>query len=188
MPKSSNRRVQQYYPDENRTRAILEAFDLALLEPDEQHRLWGYRWILDIRGVKHPCEAENSIWAHFTVYTLWWYDNALQYDHLTSRYRDGPEAERQTIRQWLERGARLSELPYKAEVSGDLAWRRLDPWDERWLTEVKKKRSHLLFSSRLSLEEHLREAIQTMDAERERDALCKQLPEREKSPLPGMRL
>ncbi|MFC3651310.1 hypothetical protein ACFONN_07130 [Dyella humi] len=188
MPKLSNHRAKQYFPDENRTRTLLEAFDLALLEPDEQHRLWGYRWILDIRGVKHPCEAENSIWAHFSVYTLWWYDNALQYDHLTSRYRNGTEVERQTIRDWVERGAQASELPYKAEVSGDLAWRRLEPWDERWLAEVKKKHGHPLFLSARSLEDHLREAIQVIDAERERDALREQLPLGDKSASLGMRI
>lgn len=188
MPKSSNHRNQYHFPDETRTRAILEAFDLKLLEPDEQLRLWGYRWILDIRGVKHPCEAENSIWAHFSVYTLWWYDNALQYDHLTSCYRDGTDAESQTIREWVERGARASELPYKAEVSGDMAWRRLDPWDERWLAEVKNKQNHPLFLSARSLEDHLRDAIQAMDAERERDALDEHLSEDCKSALQGRRL
>jgi hypothetical protein len=176
MPKSSSHRAQHHFPNEARTRAILGEFDVALLEPNEQYRHWGIRFVMNIKGVEHICKTESDVWPHFKSYMLWWFRNAAHYDQVTHHYRHGTDVERQAIRDWIVRGARMNEMPGKMNVSEDEEWKRLDPWDERWLAKIRTGKGHPLFLSSRSLEVLLPDAIQAIDAEREKKALDGRLP------------
>ncbi|BDU18604.1 hypothetical protein DYGSA30_00610 [Dyella sp. GSA-30] len=188
MSKSSSRRSLPKFPDDVRTRAVVGEFGVGLLEPDEWHKHWGYRWVLDVCGVQHPCENENDIWCHFEMYMIWWYDNCIQYDYLTIRYREGDDAERQALRAWTQRSGSVSELPYSIELSKCLPWRGLQPWDDSWLAEMRKRQGHPLYLSHYSVEVHLQDAFDAIDAERERDSLRSRLAESSVSSREGGRL
>lgn len=156
---------------------LVEDFGADLKEPDEQHALWGYKWVLSYPGNELPLSEEGQFWAHFGMYVCWQSDIALLCRCITAKYPEMGSIERSSIRTWVERGASWDDLP--TSLGSEVMNERLqsgDSWSREWLAEARKHTSDPAFFGHTRKVDRLLEIVDRLDIKAERRALDTALP------------
>jgi len=164
-------------PQGEELRKLIHEFGAALKEPDAQHILWGYKWVLCTQGNELPLSEETNLWAHFGTYVQWQCDGIQLRNAVVACYREGGKDTRRTIRSLAESDAHRND--FEAVVPGFPQERTLpgnDPWETEWLDAARVYARDPAFFQNKTIGVLVRESINAIDAQEEKASLSEHLP------------